>query len=161
MRHRVYGKHLGRDFNERKALFKSLISSLLNYGTIQTTQSKAKAVKGLVDKVVNLAKDKKTQPFLQQYITNKALRDRLIGLTSSLKDRNSGYTTLVRLGTRLGDNAMMVRMSLINNESLKPVEKQVKRVEKKVEVNKKEIETKDKKEAKPVKKSVKKNAKKA
>lgn len=116
---------MGRDINERKALFKSLIYSLFNYGTIETTDSKAKAVRGLVDKVINLAKDKKTQSNLQRYINAKPLRSRLIEeLMPKLKDRNSGYTSLVRLGRRQGDNAMMVKMSLIGNEALKPINKE-------------------------------------
>lgn len=102
MRHRIYGKHLGRDKDERDTLFKGLIQALLTYGTIQTTEAKAKSIKGLVDKVINLAKHKKIYHF---------------GLTKEilpkLGNRTSGYTSLVKLGKRLGDQAMMVRMSLM------------------------------------------------
>ena len=59
MRHRVYGKHLGRNKDQRKLLFKGLIYSLFSYGTIQTSEAKSKAIKGMVDKVIGLAKDKK------------------------------------------------------------------------------------------------------
>ena len=51
MRHRVYGKHLGRDKDQRTTLFKGLVRSLFIHGTIQTSEAKAKAIKGLVDKV--------------------------------------------------------------------------------------------------------------
>lgn len=97
MRHRVYGKKLGRNTNERTGLFKSLVQQLLLHGTITTTQAKAKAIKGQVDKIINLAKSKDT--------------------------RKSGHTQLIRLGARLGDQAMMVKMSLIGAEELKPLEK--------------------------------------
>lgn len=93
MRHRVYGKKLGRNKNERTALFKNLVRELLLHGTITTSETKAKAIKGLVDKIINLTKSKNT--------------------------RKSGYTQLVRLGTRLGDQAMMVKMSLIGAEKTK------------------------------------------
>lgn len=113
MRHRIYGKHLGRDKDERDTLFKGLIQALLTHGTIQTTEAKAKAIKGLVDKVINLAKKKKIYRF---------------GLTKEilpkLGNRTSGYTSLVKLGKRLGDQAMMVRMSLIGAEELKTVSKE-------------------------------------
>ena len=56
MRKNVFGRHLKRDTNERKALFKSLISSLVLYGRIKTTEEKAKAVKGQIDKIITRAK---------------------------------------------------------------------------------------------------------
>ena len=129
MRHRVYGKKLGRNKNERTALFKSLVQSLFTYGTIETSESKAKAVKGLVDKVINLAKSKNTQRLLQAYLVNKDLQMRLIKeIAPKLDDRISGYTTLLRLGVRQGDKTMMVRMSLIHSEELKPLEKKASKV---------------------------------
>lgn len=126
MRHRVYGKKLGRNKNEREALFKSLVQALFIHGTIETSESKAKAVKGLVDKVINLAKSKNTQRLLQSYLVSKVLRERLIKeIAPKLDDRVSGYTTLIRLGERLGDRSMRVRMSIIHSEQLKPIEKKV------------------------------------
>ncbi len=143
MRHRVYGKKLGRNKNERTALFKSLVQSLLTYGTIVTSEAKAKAVKGLVDKVINLAKNKNTQRLLQAYLVNKGLRMRLIKeIAPKLDDRISGYTTLLRLGVRKGDKTMMVRMSIIHSEELKPIKK---------ESDKKTVKTEAKKENKSTK----------
>lgn len=99
MRHKVYGKHLGRDKNERTALFKNLIGSLILHGSITTTEGKAKAIKGLVDKMINQAKIK----------PNALFKD----IVPRLKNRTSGYTSLVREGPRQGDGAMMVKMSLL------------------------------------------------
>lgn len=127
VRHRVYGKHLGRDKNQRKALFRSLIYSLFNYGTIETTETKAKAVKGLVDKIINFGKGETTRHLLQSFVSSKEIMDRIIDISPKYKDRNSGYTSTVRLGTRAGDRAEIVRMSLINNEKLTPVKKAVKK----------------------------------
>ncbi len=124
MRHRIYGKHLGRDKGQRDNLFKGLLASLFTHGTIQTSTAKAKAIKGLIDKVINLAKDRKAQTQLQSFLTDKNLRERLIKeIVPKLGKRNSGYTSLVRLGTRLGDQTMMVSLSLIGAEELKPMEK--------------------------------------
>ena len=124
MKHRVYGKHLGRNKDQRERLFKSLIQSLFLHGFIETSEAKAKAIKGLVDKVVNLSKNKARNHLLQSYITNQKLQDRLIKeIAPKLASRTSGYTSLIRLGQRFGDNTMMVRMSLIGAEELKPLEK--------------------------------------
>lgn len=128
MRHRVYGKHLGRNKDERDTLFKGLVYSLLSFGTIQTSEAKAKAIKGLVDRIINLAKDKKSESRLQSFVTDKNLRERLVKeIIPRLGTRTSGFTSLVKLGTRLGDQTMMVRMSLIGAEELKPIEKEEKK----------------------------------
>lgn len=52
MRHQVFGRLRSRDANERKSLLKSLTSEIISHGYIKTTESKAKAIKGLVDKLV-------------------------------------------------------------------------------------------------------------
>ncbi|MEK7616712.1 MAG: bL17 family ribosomal protein [Patescibacteria group bacterium] len=105
-------------------LFKSLLNSLFLYGTIETSEANAKAVKSLVDKVINLAKKKHSQARLQSFINDKNLQDRVIKeIIPKLGSRNSGYTSLIKLGRRLGDQTMVVRMSLIGAEELKPLEK--------------------------------------
>lgn len=124
MRHRVYGKHLGRTKDERNLLFRSLIQALLSYGTVQTSEAKAKAIKGLVDRVINIAKEKRTQSLLQSLVVDKNLQERLIKeIVPKLGNRTSGYTSMVRIGPRKGDQATMVRMSLIGAAKLKPIGK--------------------------------------
>ena len=114
MRHRVYGKHLGRDKNARTSLFKSLVGSLILHGEIVTTESKAKAIKGLIDKIITQAKGRESRRFVSEFLTNKNIQDKLFKETLPvLKERNSGYTSIIRLGRRAGDNAMTVRMSLL------------------------------------------------
>jgi len=56
MRHRVFGRKLNRDVKARKALFKNLINALIEHQEIKTTEAKAKAIKGLVDKFVSRAR---------------------------------------------------------------------------------------------------------
>ena len=137
MRHRVYGSKLGRNKDERGRLFKNLTASLFTYGTIETSEKKAKAIKGLVDKIINLAKEKNTH-LLQSFLTDKDLRERLIKeIVPKLGNRGFGYTSLVKTKTRLGDQTMVVRMSLIGAEELKPIE-QVKSVKLKVQSEKTE-----------------------
>ncbi len=88
---------------------RDLVQSLFLHGTIEISKEKAQIIKGLVDKVITLAKKKKIYRF--------GLTKEII---SKLGNRTSGYTSILRLGKRLGDNTMMVRMSLIGAEELKP-----------------------------------------
>ncbi|TSC87364.1 MAG: large subunit ribosomal protein L17 [Microgenomates group bacterium Gr01-1014_7] len=124
MRHRLYGYKLGRNKDQRDVLFKNLVQSLFTHGSIQTSETKAKAIKGLVDKIINLAKSKTSRRLLQSYLVNEQLRDRLIKeILPKMENRVSGYTSLIKLGRRMGDNTMVVKMSLIGAEQLKPLEK--------------------------------------
>ncbi|MBI2593697.1 50S ribosomal protein L17, partial [Candidatus Daviesbacteria bacterium] len=103
MRHRVYGKHLGRDKDQRSALFKSLVRSLILEESIKTTQPKAKAVKGLVDKIINQAKSQTSKRLVSQFLIQKSAAEKLMKeILPRVKSRTSGYTSLVKLGPRLG-----------------------------------------------------------
>ena len=117
MRHRVYGKHLGRDKNERTALFKSLVGALILHGSIETTEAKARAIKGLVDKIITQAKFKTKRDLVSSYLTQKSVQEKLFKeVVPAVSGRSSGYASVVKLGRRLGDNAMKVRMSLLMEE---------------------------------------------
>lgn len=127
MRHNVYGKHLGRDKNQRTALFRGLIRSLVLEGSITTTDSKVKSIKGLVDKLFTKAKkgDNASLNVLTKTLPQKQVSEKLIELAKKSKDRTSGFTETLRLGQRQGDGAMMVRMSIIS-ENQKDSESQMK-----------------------------------
>ena len=119
VRHRVYGKHLSRDKNQRTALFRSLVRSLITYGSITTTEPKAKAVKGLIDKIISKAKNRQNRRLVTLFLTQKEISDRLVKqIVPAVGDRTSGYTSILRLGPRKGDNAMMVKMSLVGRDQL-------------------------------------------
>lgn len=111
MKKKVFGRRFKRDRNERKALFRSLITSLVVKGKIETTEEKAKAVKGDVDKMITLAK--KGQRGLSEYIFPNAM-EKLTEVLPAFSSRNSGYTRLVRKGKRLSDNATMVVMEWVD-----------------------------------------------
>lgn len=117
MRHSIYGKKLGRSKNQRTALFRSLVRSLILHERIHTTDAKAKAIKGLVDKLVNRAKrsDNASKQVVNSFLTQPDVAKKLYAdIALRYKDdRVSGYTSIVRLGKRQGDGAMMVRMSLV------------------------------------------------
>lgn len=152
MRHRVYGKHLGRNKDQRKTLFKGLVHSLLSHGTIQTSETRAKAIKGLVDKIINAAKkNPKSVP--------QDLQELTVRIIPKLGTRTSGYTKVVRMGTRLGDQTTMVKMSLIGAEELRPIESRVKNLESsKKSTQPLKIEKKESVKPKSLKKTIKASA---
>ena len=119
MRHRVSGKKLGRDIKERKALFKSLVIALISHGEIKTTKAKAKAVNGLVEKLVTKAKEgslharRQVLAFLSQKKAVKMLFDEI---GPRFKKRTSGFTQIIKIGRRQGDNALMVIMKWVEEK---------------------------------------------
>jgi large subunit ribosomal protein L17 len=165
VRHRVYGKHLGRSKDQRTALFKSLVRSLILEESIKTTEPKAKAVKGLVDKIITQAKSPTSKRMVSQFLVHKVVTDKLDQeLLPRMQSRTSGYTSMVKLGARLGDGAMMVKLSLILEESRVKSQESSKKEKKTVEKSKDAeiveaeiMETPVKKAAKSAKKEAKKS----
>jgi len=132
MRHRIAGKKLSRHRSHRKALFKNLINSLIIHGEIKTTESKAKAVRRLVDKLITRGKagTLHARRSIAAFLQDKKVVNKIVDEISPVfKKRPGGYTRMTRLGRRRGDNAMMVKLEL--------VEKPAKEEEKKKEVKKK------------------------
>ena len=112
---------MSRNKDQRTALFKSLVRSLLLEESIKTTQPKAKAIKGLVDKIINQAKSETSKRLVAQFLVHKNVQDKLTNeILPRVKSRTSGYTSMVKLGARLGDGAMMVKVSLILEGAAKP-----------------------------------------
>jgi len=118
MRHRVFGRKLNRNFNQRKALFRSLIIALVNKGRIKTTEAKAKAIRPFVDKIITKVKGGtlKDRRWVLSKIPNKEVVEKLfkeIGLMFS--SRNSGFTRIIKIGGRSGDLANMVILEWVEN----------------------------------------------
>lgn len=140
MRHRKKGKKLNRNANQRKALFRNLINSFILKEEIKTTEAKAKAIKGLIDKIINKAKKGKLSARRQllAFLANGKVVNKLVDqLSHRLKNRKSGYTRIIRLKRRRGDNSLIVKLELVDKEIGK---------EKQIESGKKEKKEKDKKE---------------
>ncbi len=116
MKKQVFGRQLKRDTNERKALFKGLVSSLTMYERIETTEEKAKAIKGHVEKLVTKAKKNdsvQARQLLQAYLTNEALQKMVTDVAPRFSDRPGGYTRIIKIGNRFSDNASMVIMEWV------------------------------------------------
>lgn len=150
MQHRVFGRKLSRDTNERKSLFRNLISSLFIYGHLTTSESKAKSIKGSVDKLITQAKKNtpRSKVELEAFFKSQTAVKKIINeIAPAFKNRAGGYSRIIRLGQRVGDQAMMVRMELVGGEPKgeRVKEQESERVEAelpKIEDGKKEVKTK-------------------
>lgn len=110
MRKNVFGRQLKRDRNERKALFKSLLTALVLYERIQTTEAKAKAIKGDADKLITKAKKGGLHAYrlLEPDLATIAVKKLLSTIAPRFTNRNGGYTRIIKIGRRLKDNAPQV-----------------------------------------------------
>lgn len=147
MRKQVFGRKFKRDSNERKALFKGLISSMIIKGRISTTLEKAKSIKPDLEKLVTKAKKGEASRVELKKTLSKYEVDKLINqIAPVFKDRPGGYTRIIKTGTRFSDNASTAILEWVVEipEATKPeVKKSIKKT------------TEAKKEVKEEKKSVK------
>lgn len=141
MRHRVAGKKLARSRSHRKALFKNLLSALIMRGEIKTTESKAKATRRIFDRLVTKGKSGTlhARQVVAAFLNNKQAVNKLVDeIAPRFKDRPGGFTRIIRLGQRRGDDAMMVKLELVEKPETKekPTPKKGKKKKKKDEKNK-------------------------
>ncbi|MBA7669027.1 50S ribosomal protein L17 [subsurface metagenome] len=116
MRHKVAGRKLGRTSSHRRAMYRNLVTDLLGYEKITTTEAKAKEVRGLAERMITLAKEGELHSRRQilSFILDKKLADKVFTeLAPRYAERPGGYTRIVKLGPRLGDGAAMVRLELV------------------------------------------------
>lgn len=116
MRHKVAGRKLGRPTKQRRALYRNQVSALLAHEKIVTTEAKAKEVRVLAEKMITLGKNGSLAARREalEFVTDKNAVDRLFDeIAPGYADRNGGYTRLLKLGPRAGDNAPMVRIELV------------------------------------------------
>ena len=138
MRHRLFGKKLNRDRDHRKALFRNLVTSLVLHEQIKTTEAKAKAIRSLVDKVITKGKTGSlhARRTLAGVLTSRKAVEKVIQILGPrFQQRKGGFTRMIRLGTRKGDNASLVRLELVDKvveeKKKKRVAKEKKEEEKK------------------------------
>lgn len=121
MRKNVFGRQLKRDSNERKALFKGLISSLILHERIKTTEEKAKSIKSLADKIVTKAKkgEEKARQLLQGQLSKKVLDKLIFKIAPRFETRQGGYTRIIKIGRRFSDNASVVILEWTEQNEVK------------------------------------------
>ena len=115
MKKHVFGRQFNRDTHERKALFKGLVEALVMEESITTTEAKAKAIRGQVEKLITKAKRKgvDSKPLLQPWFHANAMEKVMSDLAVRFADRPGGYTRIIKLGNRFGDNAAMAVIELV------------------------------------------------
>ncbi|WP_353684023.1 50S ribosomal protein L17 [Thermodesulfovibrio sp. 3907-1M] len=126
MRHRVDGRHFGRTANQRKALLRGLLASLIKYERIETTAAKAKAVKELADRLVTFGKrrDLHSRRLALSYLPDKELIRKLFTeIAPRFADRNGGYVRVVRTGFRIKDSAPMAILEFVDYKKPEKEEK--------------------------------------
>ena len=117
MRHHRSGKKLGRDSAHRKALYANLTASLIEHGRIRTTETKAKAVKPIAEKMITLGRDGSIHARRQAlaYLRTQEVVHKLFSeVAPRFRDRPGGYTRVVKLGPRQGDAAPMAYLELVD-----------------------------------------------
>jgi large subunit ribosomal protein L17 len=116
MRHRVAGRKFGLPSDQRRALLKGLLRALLKHGEIETTEPRAKDVRGIVEKVVTTAKanDLHARRQARRWLNDEDLVKVLFDtIAPRYAERPGGYTRITKIGFRRGDAAPMVKLELI------------------------------------------------
>ena len=119
MRHLNSGRKLNRTSAHRKALFKNMVLALIRHERIKTTDPKAKELRRIADRMVTLGKQgdlaarRRAFAFMQSHDAVKKLFD---DIAPRFKDRNGGYTRVIKFGHRRGDAAMLSIIEFTGNE---------------------------------------------
>ena len=117
MRHGVSGFKLGRLTAHRWALFRNLLVALFRHERIMTTEAKAKAMRGLADNMVTLAKRDNLharRQVLSMVPDGPVVKKLFDTIAARFGDRHGGYTRIIKAGTRPGDRAPMVILELVD-----------------------------------------------
>lgn len=116
MRHKKRGRQLGRDTDHRRALFRNLVTSLLEHERIETTAAKAKEIRGITDRMITLGKQGNLAARRQAaaYLMKPETVSKLFAeIAPRFTQRQGGYTRLIRTRLRIGDGAKMAVVELV------------------------------------------------
>ena len=136
MRHLNKGRKLNRTSAHRKALFKNMVLSLIRHGRIKTTDPKAKELRRVADRMVTLGKQgdlaarRRAFAFMQSHEAVKKLFEEI---APRFKDRNGGYTRVIKFGHRRGDAAMLSIIEFTGQEETTKARKPRRRARKETE----------------------------
>jgi len=156
MRHRNFGKKLGRNIKERKALFTSQARSMFTHGAIKTTEAKVKAIIPKIERLSNMIVTKPELTAKRELF--KVLQDqhwvnRVYSIFNSVfAGQTSNFTKTQKIKYRYGDDALIVQLSFIKEVSFKPEVKEEPKKEVKAKKVVKKVAKKEVKEEVKVKK---------
>jgi large subunit ribosomal protein L17 len=127
MRHKSAGRRLGRKTSHREAMFRNMVTSLLDHGKITTTDAKAKEIRVVAEKMITLGKrgDLHSMRLAAAVIREKSVVSKLFStIAPRYKERLGGYTRIIKLGIRQGDAAPVSLIELVEEE-MKPTKAKV------------------------------------
>ncbi len=136
MRHLNEGRKLNRTSAHRKALFKNLVLALIRHGRIRTTDAKAKELRRVADRMVTLGKKNDLAARRRAYAfvgSHEAVQKLFNEIAPRFKERNGGYTRVVKYGFRRGDAAPLSIIEFTGAEEETKAKKPRKRSAKKTE----------------------------
>jgi large subunit ribosomal protein L17 len=116
MRHGAVSRRFDRPIGYRQLMFRNLVTEILDHEKIKTTEPKAKAVRGMTEKMITLAKagDLHARRQALSFILDKKVTEKLFKeLGPRYADRRGGYIRIIKLGMRMGDGASMVQIELV------------------------------------------------
>jgi len=116
MRHQVKKTTLGRKSAPRKALLRNLVTSVILHESVVTTESKAKAIRPILEKTITVSRkgDLAARRQLMKILFTKTAVDKALTVVGpKYKERPGGYTRIVKIGRREGDGAEMARIELL------------------------------------------------
>jgi large subunit ribosomal protein L17 len=119
MRHKKFGRALGRSSAHRSAMFRNMVTSLFEHERIVTTNEKAKEIRPIAEKMITLAKrgDQHARRQALSFIRSKKIVAKLFDqIVVQFKERNGGYTRIIQTGVRQGDAASMAIIELVGFE---------------------------------------------
>ena len=122
MYHGKAGKKLGRTSSHKEAMFRNMVTSVIKYESIRTTDTKAKELRKLAERMITLGKrgDLHARRQALAVVRDKSLVSKLFGeLTDRYRNREGGYTRIVKMGFRFGDNAPVSILEYIPEEKKK------------------------------------------
>ena len=130
MRHLKAGWKLGRNTSHRRALLRNLVTSLIVEERIETTVTKAKAMRPHVERMITLGKrgDLASRRHAAAYLMTRASVDKLFEISPRFGDREGGYLRIIRAGWQKGDGAEKAIIELLGSEKVQE-EKRQKRAE--------------------------------
>ncbi len=130
MRHGKKVNHLGRQTAHRKAMLANMACSLIEHKRINTTVAKAKALKQFVEPLITKAKNDTTHNrriVFSRIRQKEAVTELFKEVSVKVGDRPGGYTRIIKLGNRLGDNADMAMIELVDYNEIYNAGKAVKK----------------------------------
>ena len=125
MRHKKAGRHFGRTANQRKALLRGIVSSLILHERIETTVAKAKEARMMAEKMITLGKrgDLHAKRVVFSKVPNREVLAKVFSdLGPRFKERNGGYTRIIHSRTRVNDRSEMAVLEFVDYEDRRKAE---------------------------------------